>query len=79
MTSAVQNAKRNDLKNTLKFVVIALTLVGVLFGTALGVALAASFSTEAGLLQSPAFFPLLFGGLFLIAIAWHYTKKIDQL
>lgn len=79
MISAVQNAKRNDLKSTLKFVLVALTLIGILFGTALGVALAASFKTELGLLQSPAFFSLIFGGLFLIAIAWHYSKKIDQL
>mgnify|MGYP006187391465 CR=1 FL=1 len=79
MMSAVQNAKRNDLKNTVKFVFIALTLIGILFGTALGVALAASIKIELGLLQSPAFFSLILGGLFLIAIAWHYAKKIDQL
>ncbi len=78
MMSSVQNAKRNDLKSTLKFVV-ALTLIGILFGTALGVALAASLKTELGLLQSPAFFSLILGGLFLIAIAWHYAKKIDQI
>ena len=77
--SAVQNAKRNDLKSTLKFVLVALTLIGILFGTALGVALAASFNTELGLLQSQAFFSLILGGLVLIAIAWHYAKKIDQL
>ncbi|MCA1929933.1 hypothetical protein [Rheinheimera sp.] len=79
MMSSVQNAKRNDLKSTLKFVVVALTLIGILFGTALGVALAASLKTELGLLQSPAFFSLILGGLFLIAIAWHYAKKIDRL
>lgn len=77
--SAVQNAKRNDLKSTLKFVLVALTLIGILFGTALGVTLAASFKTELGLLQSQAFFSLILGGLVLIAIAWHYAKKIDQL
>jgi len=77
--SAVQNAKRDDLKSTLKFGLVALTLIGILFGIALGVALAASFKTESGLLQSPAFFSLILGGLFLIAIAWHYAKKIDQL
>lgn len=79
MMSSVQNAKRNDLKSILKFVVVALTLIGILFGTALGVALAASLKTELGLLQSPAFFSLILGGLFLIAIARHYAKKIDQL
>lgn len=77
--SAVQNAKRNDLKSTLKCVFIAFTLIGILFGTALGVALTASFKTEPGLLQSPAFFSLILGGLFFIAIAWYYAKKIDQL
>lgn len=79
MISAVQNAKRNDLKSTLKFVFVILTLLGILFGTAIGVIWGSTFAMGHSIYQSPAFFPLIFGSLILSAIAWHYTKKIDQL
>lgn len=77
MMSAVQNAKRNDLKSTLKFVFIALPAVGVMCGAALGVGLGMTF--HAGIPQSPLYSPLIVSGLGLMAIAWHYAKKIDQL
>ncbi len=77
MTSAVQNAKRKDLKNTLKFVFIALPAVGVMCGAAFGVGLGMTF--HAGISKSPLFIPLILSGVGLMAIAWHYEKKIDQL
>jgi fatty acid desaturase len=77
MKSAVQNAKRNDLKSTLKFVFIVLPAVGVMCGAALGVGLGMTFHT--GISRSPLFIPLIASGLGLMALAWHYTKKIDQL
>ena len=75
--SAAQNAKRNDLKSTLKFVFIALPAVGVMCGAALGVGLGMTFHT--GISWSPLFIPLIVSGLGLMAIAWHYARKIDQL
>ena len=77
MISAVQNAKRNDLKSTLKFVFIALPVLGVMCGAALGVGLGMTF--HAGISKSPLFIPLIVSGLGLMAIGWHYAKKIDQL
>lgn len=77
MISAVQNSKRNDLKSTLKFVFIALPLLGVMCGVALGVGLGMTF--QAGISKSPFFIPLIASGPALIALAWHYAKKIDQL
>lgn len=77
MMSAVQNAKRNELKSTLKFVFIVLPAVGVMCGAVLGVGLGMTF--HAGISQSPLFIPLIVSGLGLMAIAWHYAKKIDQL
>lgn len=79
MISAVQNAKRNELKNSLKSVFVILTFLGILFGTALGVMWGSTFTMGHSIYQSPAFIPLIFGSLVLIAIAWHYAKKIDQL
>lgn len=77
MMSAVQNAKRNDLKSTLKFVFIALPVLGVMYGVALGVGLGMAF--HAGISLSPFFIPLIVSGPALMAIAWHYAKKIDPL
>jgi high-affinity Fe2+/Pb2+ permease len=77
MISAVQNAKRNALKSTLKFVFIVLPAVGVMCGAAFGVGLGMTF--HAGISKSPLFIPLIVSGVGLIAIAWHYAKKIDQL
>lgn len=79
MISAVQTAKRNDLKNGLKIAFLGLTLTAVLFGTALGVILGSTSKDFDDVLLSPAFFPLIFGGFVLIAVAWHYARKIDQL
>lgn len=75
--SAVQTAKRNDLKSTLKFVFIALPALGVMCGAALGVGLGVTFSS--GTSTSPLFIPLIVSGFGLMAIGWHYAKKIDQL
>jgi hypothetical protein len=46
-------------------------------GAALGVGLGMTFHT--GISRSPLFIPLIASGLGLMALAWHYTKKIDQL
>ena len=75
--SAVRNAKRNDLKSTLKFVFIVFPAIGVMCGAVLGVGLGMTFHT--GISKSPLLIPLIVSGLGLMAISWHYAKKIDQL